>query len=80
MNSLSVTGSVAGNPCEMIIDTGSNITIIRPDVLRRCGESTSSGLQPVNGSVKTVTGDTTPIRSKGKLKILIGSTEVEHEL
>ena len=36
INSLSVRGTVmvTGNPCEMILDTGSNITIIRSDVLR----------------------------------------------
>ena len=36
-------------------------------------------IQPVNGNVRTVTGDTTPVRGKGKLKIRIGSTDREHE-
>ena len=34
VNSLSVIGKVAGNKCEMVVDTGSNISIVRPDILR----------------------------------------------
>ena len=36
-------------------------------------------IEPVNGNVRTVTGDSTPVRGKGKLNIRIGSTDREHE-
>ena len=79
VNSLSVTGKVAGSPCEIVVDTGSNISIVRPDILRRSASTSKVNIQPVNGNVRTVTGDTTPVRGKGKLKIRIGSTDREHE-
>ena len=79
MNSLSVTGKIAGSPCEIVVDTGSNISIVRPDILRRSASTSKVSIQPVNGNVRTVTGDTTPVRGKGKLKIRIGSTDREHE-
>lgn len=80
MNSLSVTGMVAGNVCEMIIDTGSNITICRPDVLKRSGGESKFVLHPVNVNVKTATGEMTPIRNKGNLEIRIGATAVNHDV
>jgi hypothetical protein len=79
VDSLAIDGTVAGSPCQMIIDTGSNITIIRPDILRRCGEIPVR-LEPVQGSVKTVTGERAPIKGKGKLTIQIGCTVTEHEI
>lgn len=79
MNSLSVLGKVAGNPCEMVVDTGSNISIVTLDILFRSGSSDKVNIEPVNGNVRTVTGDTTPVRGKGKVKIRIGSTYREQE-
>ena len=34
-DSLVVSGAVEGVCCEMIIDTGSNITVLRPDALKQ---------------------------------------------
>ena len=79
VNSLSVIGKVAGNPCEMVVDTGSNISIVRPDILRNSASASEVKIEPVNGNVRTVTGDTTIVRGKGKVKIKIGSTEREYE-
>ena len=64
----------------MVVETGSNISIVRPDILRRSAFAGKVNIEPVNGNVRTVTGDTTPVRGKGKGKIRIGSTEREHEL
>ena len=61
MNSLSVIGKVAGNKCEMVVDTGSNISIVRPDILRNSASAGEVKIEPVNGNVRTVTGDTTPV-------------------
>ena len=61
VNSLSVIGKVAGNKCEMVVDTGSNISIVRPDILRNSASAGEVKIEPVNGNVRTVTGDTTPV-------------------
>jgi hypothetical protein len=47
MDSLIVSGEVEGVPCEMIIDTGSNITIVRPDILRRLQKGRRVDIKPV---------------------------------
>ena len=63
--------------CQLTIDTGSNISIIRPDVL--C-EQQRSQIQPVSQTIRTVTGEKAPIRGKGWLHIKIGSQEVQHPM
>ena len=54
---LSALGSIAGVNCSFTIDTGSDITIVRPDVLQKSGTT----LQPVAGHIRTVLGEMTPI-------------------
>ena len=52
-------GSVAGWQCHITVDTGSNITLVRPDVLAQ--SSSVVNIQPVNNKLWTVTGKTAPI-------------------
>ena len=72
-----VVGSVEDHPCHLTIDTGSNISIIRPDVLSKQKQSL---IQPVNQSIRTVTADKIPIQGKGDLRIKIGSHGAVHPM
>ena len=47
-DSLVVSGAVEGVCCEMIVDTGSNITIVRPDVLKRVAKDVAPDLHTVD--------------------------------
>ena len=69
-DNLAVPGKVEGRNCQITIDTGSNISIVRPDVLP---EKKQSEIQPVNQCIRTVTGEKAPIRGKGNLRLRIGS-------
>ena len=42
---LKAPGSIAGRKCQVTIDTGSNITLVRPDIMRRPGKELT--LQPM---------------------------------
>ncbi len=66
-------GTVEGNRCRIIVDTGSNISIVRTDVLRQGGSRVN--LQPVSSHLRTVTGATTPIQGKGHLRLRVGTFE-----
>ena len=59
-----VAGSVKEHTCHLTIDTGSNISIIRPDVL---SEQEQTCIQPVSQSICTVTGEKAPIQGKGDI-------------
>ena len=63
--------------CQFTIDTGSNISIIRPDILPEQQQQT---IQPVSQSFRTVTGEKAPILGKGDLRVRIGSQEVVHPM
>ena len=54
-NSLVAEGTIDGSDCQITSDTGSNISIVRPDVLQQSSATTS--IQPVNSCLKTVTGE-----------------------
>ena len=70
-------GSVEDHPCHLTIDTGSNISIIRPDVLSKQKQTL---IQPVSQSIRTVTGEKVPIQGKGDLCVKIGSQEGVHPM
>lgn len=80
VDSLIVSGTVEGVPCRMVVDTGSNITIIRPDFLRRSEvrKRRSTNVKSVECSLRTVTGDTTPVR--GSLQIQIAGLETMQDV
>ena len=72
-DSLVVVVVVEGVRCDMIIDTGSNITVIRPDVLKRVAKDRVPDVHSVDSCSKTVTGETTAVRSRGKVNIQLGN-------
>ena len=59
------------------MDTGSNISIVRPDVLRGLGEGL---LQPVRSCLRTVTGERAPIHGKGRLELGIGTMKLSQDM
>jgi len=70
---LVLMGSVDGRPCNVTVNTGSNISIVQPDILT---EETRNSLQSSNQMLRTVTGDMAPIRGRGELKMGVGELVV----
>ena len=62
---------------EITVDMGSNISIVRPDVLRGMSRDL---IRPVNSCLRTVTGEWAPIHGKGQLQLRIGSRVISQEL
>ena len=56
------------------MDTGSNISIVRPDVLIGMNQNL---IEPSSSCLRIVTGERAPIHGKGWLQLGIGSMEVE---
>ena len=75
-DSLTVNGNIDGVICPMVVDTGANVTVVRPVVLNK---STLSRLQGTMSLLKTATGDTANFAGKLWLRIKIGGTKVSHE-
>ena len=68
-----MTGSIDGYPCHITIDTGSDISVVRPDILSR---EKRDSLKPVTSYLRTVTGERAPIHGRCELMVKVGSTEV----
>ena len=76
-DSLLVAGTLDGVCVDMTVDTGSNISIVRPDVLPK---ASSNQVQPIPGSaIRTVTGEQAPIIGKVLLQVSIGSRMLPQE-
>ena len=59
----------------MVVDTGANITIVRPDVLIK---QLRNNVQATISVLKTATGETATAHGKLQLKVKIGGAEVSH--
>ena len=69
-------GVIEGNSCHITVDTGSDISLIRPDVLK-C--ELEAPMTPVKDScLRTVTGTTTPLQNKADLKLQLGNLTNHH--
>ena len=73
---LAVSGSVGGYECNLTVDTGSDISIVHPDILKDQQVETL----PVTPSFRTVTGEKAPMKGKCNLTVKIGSTEVSQPM
>ena len=76
-DNLTVSGTINGRTCEITVDTGSNISIVRPDVL---GPASQKLIEPVDSCLRTVTGEHAPIHGRGQLQLGIGSLVLPQEL
>ena len=72
-----VPGMISGASCEITVDTGSNISIVRPDLLSGVNQDL---FQPVHSYIRTVTGEQAPIHGKGRLELGIGPLVIPQEL
>ena len=76
-DTLIVAGALDGVCVNITIDTGSNISIVHPNVLPA---ASSSRVQPIPGSaIRTVTGEQAPIIGKILLQVRIGSCVLPQE-
>ena len=67
---------IEGNRCQITIDTGSDISLIRPDILKA---ELNAPLTPVKDShLRTVTGTTAPLQSKVDLQLQLGNLSTHH--
>ena len=67
---------VEGRWCKLVVDTGSNITIVRPDVI----EASSARILPTKTVLRTVTGETAPVKGRGHLRIALGNCKTKHDV
>ena len=72
-----VAGSINGRDCDITVDTGSNISILRPDILV---DRDGFNILPVHSSLQTVIGEKAPIHGKGELELRIGDLTVLHPM
>lgn len=63
-----------------LVDTGSNVTILRRDILDHWPREHRPNLIPVNTQLVTATGDYSPFYGKAKVEITIGSQTLQHEI
>ena len=68
--SLFVSGSIDGYHCNITVDTGSDISVVHPDIL---SQEKRESLQPASSYLQTVTGERAPIRGRCELLVKIGS-------
>ena len=76
VDGLTLIGTVAGKACKLTVDTGSTISIVRPDALANIGGT----LCPSTSYLRTVTGDSAPLQGCGKLEVGVGSVVVPHQM
>ena len=69
-----VSGAIGNTPCDFIIDTWSNITILRPDFWK-C-KTVEVTLEAT--FLRTVIGESVPVRGKTTVKMRLGNYEADH--
>ena len=65
--------AVEGVPCSALVDTGSSVTVLRPDV---CPEWIQ--LEPTDVQLRTATGGLAPMKGRGLLTVTLGGKDVRH--
>lgn len=75
--SLIIAGTINGRACDLTIDTGSDISIVRADVLS--GENQEK-IQPVEACLRTATGGREPLRGISQVELSIGSRKLPETL
>ncbi|GFW02867.1 retrovirus-related Pol polyprotein from transposon 412 [Trichonephila clavipes] len=75
-NGIFIMGHVNELPCNMIIDTGANVSIIRNDLAQKLKEKHI--WTPPRVVLQTVTGEKIDIHGKLKVKIQFGDTTYQH--
>jgi hypothetical protein len=69
-----VEGRLGGRRCSLIVDTGSSISLVRPDLLQEEAEPLREGW------LRTVTGERAPVHGWSNMQLGIGSMELPHKM
>ena len=64
---------VEGTACTALVDTGSTVTIVRPDNV-----PDKLALEPTAVQLRTVTGETAPMLGKKIMTLTVGGRTVKH--
>ena len=75
---LTVKGSIGGHEINMLVDTGSGVTLIREDVWKQIHAKTLGTLQPVLRSVVTASGEKLKLLGETNVKVTIGGVSGYH--
>ena len=75
-----VKGSVSGVDVTFLVDTGANITIVKPSVVSKIPASDRPNLEPVETSMRLADGSSLPFVGRGCSRIQIGNEQVVHEV
>lgn len=68
-----VPACVQNMPLTFLVDTGSNVTILRKDLLDNWPQEILPSLTPVNIQLITATGEISPFYGKAVVEITLGS-------
>ena len=79
-NGLFVKGSIGGVQTKFLVDTGSNITIVTPEVDQKIAESVRPDLEDVVSTMLLADGGQLPFVGKAAIKVQLGRVEVLHEV
>ncbi|XP_058879681.1 uncharacterized protein LOC131737088 [Acipenser ruthenus] len=71
---------IEGVPCMALIDTGSSITVVRPDVLHQAVGDWRNRVRPTPVQLKTVTGEQAPMESRGQLRVTYAGRTFRHKV
>ena len=75
-----VPAMVANMPLTVLVDTGSNATTVRKDLLDIWPREHLPHLTPVNTQLITATGECSPFYGKAKINITLGRQNLQHEI
>ncbi|KAJ8387533.1 hypothetical protein AAFF_G00152290 [Aldrovandia affinis] len=65
--------TIEGVPCSALVDTGSTVTLVRPDVVPG-----GTPVEPTAVQLRTVTGELAPLVGKSRLTVTVGGRAVRH--
>ncbi|RXM94363.1 hypothetical protein EOD39_18073 [Acipenser ruthenus] len=71
---------VEGVHCTTLIDTGSIITLVRPDILQQASQSSWAKVATMVVQLWMVTGQLSPMRGRGILQLHLGETAFDQQV
>ena len=77
-STLMVTGMIEGSHVQMLVDTGSAVTILREDVWRRLQDFCQLRLEPPTRSVITANGEELNLLGQSDVLVSIGGLTKKH--
>lgn len=75
-----VRGNLAGVPLDFLVDTGADITIVRPEIYQKLSGSNRPQLEEVFVEMKVADGRPLVFQGKWMFQLEINGLKVEHEV